>query len=508
MNDERFFKKILAISLCPVYFLIALCAFIFYGVDKVCAQQVSHQFTEIYDITSGVGGNLYTGYNYIRLTGLRGHTLRIGTSDIFTGDGEGHIQLEIQSPLGGSLDPNNPFRMYYYDGSMNKIYLNDDYFSPASQVKSKYDVYFPVNNVNTKCNVYLELNAYLFQTDDLVIRISGSVTVNEVLSDDENTQNVIDNQNQNTQNIINNQNQNTQNIINNQNQNNQNVINNNNQNTDNIINNQNNNFNDLNNNINNQFNTCKDIDIKNTGYWFAGFVIGEDGNYIELTGLSGKLFGTLNNINIKGYESVTIDGLTNFKYFVNTYDKNENYIRTITNGNQTITITPDEYYMAISMSRNDYDSKLSLTGKKCGNRIDETNDKLDQLQESQNKTNDYIMDDTPPEADISELGNVSGLLPPGPVDSLLNIPFNFLSILTSSFGGVCKPIEGKFVFDSTLSIPCFSSLFYDKVPSALMIFLDIVPTAFMLISYFKHLYKKIERATSMETNSDDEWGVI
>lgn len=145
----------------------------------------------------------------------------------------------------------------------------------------------------------------------------------------------------------------------------------------------------------------------------------------------------------------------------------------------------------------------------------QTNEGLDDINKTQqetnkkiDETNDYLMDDTPPESDISVLGNVTGLLPAGPVDSLLNIPFNFLSILTSSFGGVCREITGTFVFGSTLTIPCFSSIFYDKVPNTLMIFLDIIPTAFMLITYFKHLYKKIERATSLETNSDDEWGVI
>lgn len=121
---------------------------------------------------------------------------------------------------------------------------------------------------------------------------------------------------------------------------------------------------------------------------------------------------------------------------------------------------------------------------------------------------DTITDDTEPDADISSLGNVQGLLPAGPVDSLLNIPFMFLSVITTSFGGVCRPIRGTFVFDSTLEIPCFSDLFYNNVPDLVMTFINLIPSAFILILYFKHLYKKVDRAISMNTNADDEWGVI
>lgn len=146
---------------------------------------------------------------------------------------------------------------------------------------------------------------------------------------------------------------------------------------------------------------------------------------------------------------------------------------------------------------------------------EKTNEKLNDLNKTQQETNkqleetkDFITSNDAPNADVSGLGNVQGLLPPGPVDSLLNIPFQFLSILTSSFSGTCVPMKGKFVFDMDFTIPCFSDIFYDKIPPFLMSFIDLVPSAFILILYFKHLYKKVDRAVSMDTNSDDEWGVI
>ena len=121
--------------------------------------------------------------------------------------------------------------------------------------------------------------------------------------------------------------------------------------------------------------------------------------------------------------------------------------------------------------------------------------------------NNYLTDDSDPSSDISSLGNVQGLLPPGPIDSLLNIPFEFMSILINSLSGTCVPLSGTFVFDKTFTIPCFESL-YDEFPSSLMIFIDILPSAFLLIKYFKNLYKKVDRAVSLETSADDEWGCL
>lgn len=170
----------------------------------------------------------------------------------------------------------------------------------------------------------------------------------------------------------------------------------------------------------------------------------------------------------------------------------------------------------ILLSYNSYSS--TITNNKLdgiNSAIGDTNNKLDNVNSAigdtnnkLNETNDYIKDDTAPSSDISVLGNVQGIFPPGPVDSLLNIPFQFLSVLTSSFGGVCVPMSGTFVFDSTLTLPCFSEVFYSNVPAALMVFINTIPSAFILIKYFKHLYKKVDRAVNMNANADDEWGVL
>ena len=134
---------------------------------------------------------------------------------------------------------------------------------------------------------------------------------------------------------------------------------------------------------------------------------------------------------------------------------------------------------------------------------------IDQQTNLQQETLDYLQDDTPPNSDAGELGNVTGIFPPGPLDSLLNIPFKVTSVVISSLGGTCNQITAPLPFvNQDLTIPCFREILYDGKPAQFINLIGLIPCAFILINYFKHLYKKIERATSMTTTTDDEWGVI
>lgn len=172
-------------------------------------------------------------------------------------------------------------------------------------------------------------------------------------------------------------------------------------------------------------------------------------------------------------------------------------------------------FTKLMLAKGKVSSFIEYGKQSCSNKLDDMNDKqdqtnskLDDVNKNINDTNNFLKDNTEPDSDISALGNVQGLLPPGPVDTLLNIPFTFLSIVSSSLSGTCVPLTGDFVFGSTLTIPCFGNLFYNNVPAALMIFINLIPSAFILINYFKHLYKKVDRAVSLQTTAEDEWGVI
>lgn len=143
----------------------------------------------------------------------------------------------------------------------------------------------------------------------------------------------------------------------------------------------------------------------------------------------------------------------------------------------------------------------------CKNRLDSVNDSIQDTNQSIKDMNDYISSDKEPNTNINELEGLTGLLPPGPLDSFLNLPAKFLNIFISSLNDTCVPLTFIFVFDKPITLPCFNT-FYAQVPNYLMNFLNLIPTCFIAIKYFKHLYKKVERATSFESNSDDEWGVL
>lgn len=132
---------------------------------------------------------------------------------------------------------------------------------------------------------------------------------------------------------------------------------------------------------------------------------------------------------------------------------------------------------------------------------------LNEQTQIQQETYDYLTDNTPPDVDTDDIGGVGGLLPPGPVDSLLNLPVKYLSKIITSLGQTCSPYTFTFVFDEEMTLPCFGE-FYEDFPVGVRVFTEVIPCGFILIMYFKHLYNKVDRATSLNTSSDDEWGVI
>ena len=181
---------------------------------------------------------------------------------------------------------------------------------------------------------------------------------------------------------------------------------------------------------------------------------------------------------------------------------------TTLNGNLLFYFTQPRDNSAISVSENaDIYIDLQLYLGKNGDSVSSA---IDKNTEENKKINNYLTDDSDATFDSSKLDTVTGLFPEGPVDSLLTIPFKFLSVIVSSLSGSCIPFTCNFVYDTTLTLPCFDAVLWNSsnVDSNLLNYLSLIPSAFILILYFKHLYKKVERATSMETTTDDEWGCV
>ena len=224
-------------------------------------------------------------------------------------------------------------------------------------------------------------------------------------------------------------------------------------------------------------------------------------DYVENQGLNDFSYSqSFDYSTFTGYISITFKASENTSSYRFVIDRLPLFRNTSFENNQGVRV-----YLLNALEEEDNTSAL------LGQITNQNNTMINQNQQIINNgtiTNDFLTDDTPPESDISSLGNVQGLLPPGPVDSLLNIPFKFLSVIVSSLGDICTSMSMNWVFDKTLTLPCFSDSFYNNVPSGLMIFINLIPSGFILITYFKYLYKKVNRAVSLETTAEDEWGVL
>lgn len=111
--------------------------------------------------------------------------------------------------------------------------------------------------------------------------------------------------------------------------------------------------------------------------------------------------------------------------------------------------------------------------------------------------------------DLSDFSNASGWLPPGPVDSILNLPFNFLNNLNNNLSKECTPVNIPLPYvNKNLPLPCVNSL-YDSIPG-LNVWISstsIIIAGIIGFKYLINLYKWVDDTLSFrENNHLDNWG--
>lgn len=154
------------------------------------------------------------------------------------------------------------------------------------------------------------------------------------------------------------------------------------------------------------------------------------------------------------------------------------------------------------------DQFMNQSHQDAQKQLEETKKQTDAI----NETKDFITDTKEPDAgDIANSDSMPsvGLLPPGPLDSILTLPLNIANSILSSLGGSCSAIVAPLPFvDKDITFPCMGDTIYkgDFAPLELLIGGPIA--AVILFYYFKHLYKKVDRAVSLETTDEDEWGIL
>lgn len=119
------------------------------------------------------------------------------------------------------------------------------------------------------------------------------------------------------------------------------------------------------------------------------------------------------------------------------------------------------------------------------------------------------------DADISGLNNMVGWLPPGPVDSIINLPLNLFNALTNVLSGTCQGVTLTLPFvNQTLTLPCFDSFMSQYLTgfSTFWTWLGITMSVFILYRYLLTLYVWIDNTLTMRENNlpgyydENMWG--
>lgn len=318
-------------------------------------------------------------------------------------------------------------------------------------------------------------------------------------SDITDTDSITNNANQNADRIINNQNQNTQDIINNQNE---------------LFGSQCDNLFDYNktpneNNLGNFTYT-----VKNGVFTFNG----TDSNYkyigynIELKKGNYYYGGVSNGTGLNGLSTMLIANDTK-------YVCNNSLCEVYLNSDQTIIFYPfrlgGSSYTANNLIVKPYISQTNQSFCEYGSY----SSKLDE----QTKTSKGILGklkdlfDTlfsNDDADISGLDNMVGWLPPGPVDSIINLPLSFFNSLTNTLTGTCRAVSLNIPFvNQTLVLPCFDAYMSKYLTgfNTLWTFVGVTLSVFILYYYLLSLYKWVDDTLTFRENNlpgyyGDNWG--
>lgn len=281
------------------------------------------------------------------------------------------------------------------------------------------------------------------------------------------------------------------------------------------------------------FESCRDSynlfsAIANKGLiWSSGLEFNENNSSI-----SSDFISTESN---KVYSS-------NYKFFIFYYDVNKIYLGNsydlrktggVSNFTQTVPNNSDIKYFKVWYRSADNSGK-DMTNKEimlnegstaksyekygekvCTNRIDDTNKKLDEQNETskgilgkiKDLFNWFTNDD---DADISSAGNVAGWLPAGPVDSLITLPLTFLTNVNTSLSKTCAPLDITLPYvNKNVQIPCLNTIFNQITGvNSFWTWVGTISSVVILFKYLVALYDYFDRLTTLQANFISDWGGI
>lgn len=295
------------------------------------------------------------------------------------------------------------------------------------------------------------------------------------------------------------------------------LIDNANNNAQNIIDNQNSNSQEIKDTIKDSLNSCRSsYNLLNLTSTFAPSQV--SGNFKSIV-INGNV---PNNVAFDIGTAVLSSSETYYFSFNNNSSLFNSYVITLNGNNQHIYFTSDKsfsvssngtYTFSMILIANTYNNliikpmiNLGTSPKSweeygieiCNNKIDDTNNKIDNLTDTLTDTN----------VNTSSLNNVAGWLPPGPLDSVLNLPLTFFNTLNNALSQTCSPLNITVPFiNSQISIPCLSTIFNQitGVPS-LWSWVGAISSVIILYNYLLGLYAWVDSVLELRLNMYQDFG--
>ena len=319
-----------------------------------------------------------------------------------------------------------------------------------------------------------------------------------------------------TEKIIAGNDKNTDNIINNNDKNTNTIIDKNKENTDKIL--------DSNkatqNVIKDQFNSCRDsVNLFDKSKITSGWIRYSDNatfasdifyhtDYIEVSS------NTTYTLNLANHYGLSYAGIME-------YDSSKNWLNIgLVENKQIITFTTSVNTKYIRFTiRFDSKDKVMLEkgssassyeqfGQICTNKLDEQTKTSKGILGKLSSLFDWLTNKD--SADVSGANKIAGYLPPGPLDSIINLPLTFFQNVNTNLSKTCTPLDVLIPYlNKTIQIPCINTIFnqIDGLPN-LWNWTGTIMSIFILYRYLIALYKYYDDLTTLKANFISDWGSI
>lgn len=176
----------------------------------------------------------------------------------------------------------------------------------------------------------------------------------------------------------------------------------------------------------------------------------------------------------------------------------------------TYTINVNKKYVYFYLSSNtDNLGSITINGTEiCTNKLDEQNETSKGIFGKLKDLFNWLTNND--EADVSSAGDVAGWLPPGPIDSIINLPLTMLNNINSSLNKTCSPLEVNLPYvKKSVEIPCLNTIFNQITGlTNFWTWVGLISSVLILYRYLIELYKYYDRLTTLQANFISDWGGV